>query len=952
RVRAGAARGRVLVGDFGPPYRRVYSLVGDSVNLAARLMARAGPGQLVASAELIAATRVPFPARSLPPLQVKGKRDPVRAVVVTGPPDLAPRLAADDEWPLLGRDGDLAALLLAWQDARSGTGRVVEVVSEPGLGKSRLLAEFAAQAAGDVHLVSCEGYDATTPYAPVRRLVRSLLDITGGDGPVAAGAKLRAAVARRCPQLLPWLPLLATACGAAADVTAEVEALERRFRPARLADTVAELVACLVTRPAVIAVENSQHIDEASAEVFARLGRETPSRPWLFIVTRRPADRGNLLSAVPGLTSLWLTPLEDDDAHELLQRASEREPLAPYEARRLVQQAGGNPLFLRELLQVRREVGDADGLPDSVEAVVAVQIDRLPPAARRLLRAAAVLGTACDWGTLDAVLQADELTPGPGDWVLLDTFVSRTPEGLRFRQPLVRDAAYEGLPYRRRQRLHGFAAEAIELHNRGDGPSAGLLSLHFFRAQRYRAALRYSVMAAERAQAAYANADAAAFFDRAIDCGRRLRDVPPGETAQLAGRLGDVWSALGEFRRAERAYRTARRLLREPVQVAEVKLRLARTCTSAARYEQALRWLGSAMGELSRADREDPGLAARLAGQYAFVRYQQGRPRETRRWAEETIRQALTGESRGALARGYQLLDWACLTMGDFSHGPQAVQALRIWEELDEPAWQGRILNHLGMRAYYLGDWPAALARYARARDIFTRVGDEWCAAIAAFNVAEILTDQGELESAAELTRHVLRVCRAAGTPRLIAAATAQLGSIAARQADGQHAMALLAEAREIFDGAGETASVADVDWRVAECLVFCGRPADALDRVARLSLGLRDAAVSALVPTLHRLRGYALTQLGDAPGALGAIQQALRVGRERGARQDVAFALVALTRWYEHAGESVPVSMAEERDRLLSELGVTWVPAIPLACAGGLRGQPAGEHAATPAVS
>ncbi len=234
-LRIGVNSGPVFSGDFGPTFRRTYSVKGDAINLAARVMGKAVPGQLLATVATLSASSTRFELELLPPFMVKGKARLVEAASVG--PVLGRDTGATAEVPLVGREGELAALVGALDRARSRRGSVLELVGEPGIGKTRLVGELRARADDVVVLTAaCEEYEASTPYFPLRALILEACGLAAHESPSAVLQRLVDRVGPNHPELLPWLPLLGVPLDVELPPTEETDAVEERFRRARVAD--------------------------------------------------------------------------------------------------------------------------------------------------------------------------------------------------------------------------------------------------------------------------------------------------------------------------------------------------------------------------------------------------------------------------------------------------------------------------------------------------------------------------------------------------------------------------------------------------------------------------------------------------------------------------------------------------------------------------------------------
>ncbi len=528
-LRIGVNWGRIFVGDFGPPYRRTYSVKGDAVNLAARLMAKAEPGQLLTTDDVLDRSRTRFDTVALEPFQAKGKSEPVQAYLVGSPLGLKERTASA---PLVGREHELSVLVEALDSARHYEGKIVELVAEPGMGKSRLIEELRATAEGvAVRSVQCEEYESATPYFSFRHLLREFIGCTAEDDPETIERRLRERVEVSAPQLTTWLPLIGVPFGLELPDTPETAPLADEYRKARLEEVTRELLGMLLLEATLLVFEDTHWMDDASADLLRELIKGLEQRPWLVVVARRDQPTGFAAPEDAAAAVIKLQPLGAAQAAALAHAATEETPLLPHEIEALTERAGGNPLFLTELMAVARQAGGMTELPDSVESLMTSRIDRLSPTDRRVLRCAAVVGASFTKDLVDAALAPE--SPAPDVWERLGDFLVEEDGHLRFRHALVRDAAYEGLPYRRRREVHGRVGGTIE-ERAGEHAEdeAELLSLHFFNANDYSKAWRYSRIAGERAAVIYANMEAAAFLERALAAARRRRDVAADDRAE------------------------------------------------------------------------------------------------------------------------------------------------------------------------------------------------------------------------------------------------------------------------------------------------------------------------------------------------------------------------------------------------------------------------------------
>jgi class 3 adenylate cyclase/tetratricopeptide (TPR) repeat protein len=905
-IAAGVNRGPVLAGPIGSELRRTYAVMGDTVNLAARLAARAARNEILATGEVLQRSRTRFRTTSRQFL-MKGKSKPVTGYSV-GAVDDGHVEETRPHLPLVDRQDELPVLREAIDAARARQSRTVELVAEPGAGKSRLVEEVVSTALGfQILRAQCEPYAASTPFAPLRGLLRPLVGILPDEPAESAGAKLTTFAAGVMPDLVPWLPLLAVPFDAEVQPTPEVDEIDAAFRRDRLHDVLDQFLMRLLLMPTAIVLEDTHWLDDASHLALARLA-QPGARPWLVLTTRRPS--GPPLGTTA--TVLQLQPLPTEDARALALAAAGDIALSETELEALTARAAGNPLFIRELAV--SPTGGSE-LPETVELLLTARIDTLLPSDRLLLRHASVIGPSFDLDLLAEILP-DE-TGDPGQWTRLADFVEwEGSSRLRFRHDLVRAAAYDGLSYARRRDIHERVGNAIERRSADPAAVADVLSLHFLEAGDWERAWRYAVLAGDDARSKYANVDAATFYERALTAAEQLK--PAGEElARVCEALGDVRELAARYDEADESYRRGlahggprARLLRKRGVVAE---RQGRYADAIALYEEA-------------AAGADPAERVLLELGRAIVLYRQGRIDDAASCAEQAAEGATALGDRVALADALYV---RAAAEGDRG-GPARdflERALPIFEELGLLHRQATVLNNMGVRAYYEGAWDESLERYHRAEDASRRAGDVLTGGHAVNNRAEILLDQGHLDDAAGLFDVALRTYRAARFPIGEALATINLGRLAAADRRFADAQARFDEAAGRLSELGSESFLIEAEARRAEAWVLEGRHDDAtrlaLEALERMAVTGEVGVRSAL---LERVIGLAAVQARRRDDAPPHLDESLRLARELGAQYEVARTLHAQVATG-FAGDEA----AREAQAILERLGVVALPDVPL---------------------
>ena len=469
-------------------------------------------------------------------------------------------------------------------------------------------------------------------------------------------------------------------------------------------------------------------MDESSVTIVAEMAEQLDDRPWVLLVTRSRGPGG--LQPVPEspFVAVELPPLDEKESLALLEAWTRDSPVSDTLLRAIAEKAGGNPLFMEALLDVARERGSVAGLPDSVGAVVAGQIDRLTPRDRTVLRFASVLGDQFALASLRTLVSGQGWAVDPDDLRRLDAFIE--PQGTdtvwwRFTNAVVRDAAYHGLPFRLRRRMHLQAGEMLERSVEDRAPVAEQLATHFFEAGELSRAWVHARVAGNRSRAVYSYAAALDQYQRAAYAAVRVDGVPPREIADILEAQGDVADLAGLSRESIAAYRRAREFVRDdPLALAALMTKEVALHQRVGQLTTALRIIAHAR-RLARDDSR-PRLPGPLpAHRAAGVRQpQRAKHADALRWSALAVDEALRSED--TVAAGVRLQRPGPHPDGGGKVGdrPYGELALARYEEAGDLLMQSRCINNLAMRAFLEGRWPLAQDRFAMAAEVLHRVGD------------------------------------------------------------------------------------------------------------------------------------------------------------------------------------------------------------------------------------
>jgi class 3 adenylate cyclase/tetratricopeptide (TPR) repeat protein len=473
-VRVGVNTGEVVAGDAAR--REMFAsgdavVLGDSVNVAARLEQAASPGEVLVGEATYRLVHAGVRVEAVPPIVVKGKSGPVIAFRLRDVSRLGP-LPRGAGAALVGREAELALLKAEFEAVTAeGRCRLVTVVGEPGVGKSRLASELIASLAPHAHAVrgACLSYGEGITYWPIAQIVRELAGIRDDDS--AEDARER--VPTRIAQLLGL---------AEGTTTADQMSL-----------AIVEFLAAAAARePLVLLVDDIHWAEPALLALLGSLPRFIEDAPILLLCLAR----AELLEARPEWpVTVPLQPLDAADLDALLDDLS----APPAMREQIAKTAAGNPLFAEELVAWVIEGGDLTEMPTSLNALLGARLDRLEPAARDALERGAVEGEVFHQGAV-VELSDERSRPAIGDELgllarkdLIRLAAASLVVGgaaYRFKHILVREAAYLATTKKARASLHERFADWLEqLVGDRVGEYHEILGYHLEQAYRYRTEL-------------------------------------------------------------------------------------------------------------------------------------------------------------------------------------------------------------------------------------------------------------------------------------------------------------------------------------------------------------------------------------------------------------------------------------------------------------------------------
>ena len=922
----GINSGPVIAGRIGAENRRDYSVMGDAVNLAARLEDASSNGEIFVGPSTYQQTAHAFDFEKIPPLSLKGKEQPVQVHrLIRAKMTAKSRRGIEGlQTKLVGRNAERQRIEAALAELERGRGGICAVFGEAWVGKSRLVSEARTPLTQKFQWAEGRAlsYTAGMSYWLARAVLADLLEIESDAAPEKSAAQLKKVLneQNQPADLYVYLARLFE-LPLNESMQERVKFLPTEALQARILQAVQDYVrARAKCQPLILIWEDMHWADPSSLEVFENLLPLTKEIPLLLLCLARPDDHParDLLDRVEkndpsNFHRIELSPLTDDESRSLFEQILK---IDNAQTRNLIlDRAEGNPFFLEELIRslmdagalttggdrlvATREISAVD-IPETLQSTLMTRIDRLNAPIKFTLQRASVIGRIFQERVL-ACLHRDETTKLADslgelqrrEFVRLieDDAADKIDREYLFKHAITHDVAYNSLLLARRRELHKLVAETLEqlFPERLDDLSA-TLGYHFERADTPERAIYYLEEAANRARATFANAEAIAFYRSAIAQIDRVResDLAKSEiAARLNEGLGDILTLVGEHDESRAAFDRSLACLTNASALWRSRIfrKIGHTHNWQRHYRDAGRSYDLADKELEK-ERGEKSTGwweekVQIQLERMHLLYWQGMAAEMRALANQY--QTAANEHGTPIQRSKFFLMQSLSLLTGSRYRPSeeclslAQSAVKASEASDDLSETSHVRFVLGLINVFRGDWREAIAHCATAFRMSQRCGDLVTEARCLSYLAVAHRRNEDVDLAKQFADQTLALASKLQMTEYVAMSKASLAWVAWRERQLDDCEKLGNEALELWHGMDDPYSF---DWMALWPLIAVALTRNDIESAIKFAEGLfpdsqhpiDEAVMSAAKAAIHTWKN------GDTDSAAAQMQAALRV--------------------------------------------------------------------------
>jgi class 3 adenylate cyclase/tetratricopeptide (TPR) repeat protein len=944
--------GSAFCGNVGARRRREYTVIGDHVNAACRLMGTAAPGEILVSASVRRASQGSFRFRRRQPLRLRGIEQPVQVHQL-----LAERIARSGgkraQLTLVGRQSECTRLSRLIQRTLDGSQQIALLFGEPGVGKSRLVEEIGQRCSsrGMLRLIGqCDPYGGRIAYLPWAQILSQALGLASPAEMTADVFVQRLAAAESTMpidcKLAAWSPLLGSVLGLAVAENEHTSGLEPRQRKEKLLGLCVDIVRSLCRRaPLVLVIEDMQWMDAPSRELLDHVVAATTDCPLFLLGAQRSGFEAGYDPLLARAERIELGPLDLQATVEMLQVVLGSVSVSDELVQLVHEKTRGNPLFVEELLRalidarhlVKDEVTqsfrfaptrDTTELPGTVANLILSRVDQLGEEPRRVIQIASIFGRSFRCDALHAALQF-HVTPARFEATLrematLDLIVeeSKNPQpSYAFRHALVQEVVYESVAFSRRRLAHGVIGDVLE---RKLGVQAGAsceqLARHFDLAKSHDKAIHYLLLAGRKSKSVLANDAAADSFQRALD---HFGDLPADKQdarvrLELLEELGDVHSLAGNYPDAMRSYSGCLEVADESVCRARLRGKLGGVAYRQGQPKLGIEHLDLGLAQLGIAVPHSRGQVYRSLFKQTAIQ------------AAHTLLPALFVRERlrdlpatSAAIEIYESLSRICYE-SDLARTLDAhLRQLNVCEAIPGSEQMAQTYSSHGIVCGTIPLFRRALAYQRRGLEIRKSQSNRWgCAqslnfmGISLYWMGRYRESLDCLLQSAEIFRDVGDRWESQVTYLILAFVKLRQGELAAALAHGQTCL-------ELGQRADDAQGIGWALGALAEIANQQGQLADALNYAERALVSSRQAQDHMYLAVIRRTMAKIHLRMGQIPAAMQDASRSLQlIKRHRLRHEYVRGAASTMAEAYLAARESTDTGRSPDAAPSLKEIG------------------------------
>jgi predicted ATPase/class 3 adenylate cyclase/uncharacterized protein HemY len=799
-MRLGVAMGKLVAGKPGGELDNDFQAAGEPIQAALDISVVSNPGRVWVTQAVRNATEFRFEFAPVKAgLQIQSQEQNLFQLEGLREQILPVRGLIGLKTAFVGRQSELVMMHRMAQNLEKGVGGLIWLEGDAGIGKSRLMREFAAQVCENGCLVwrgACTARRTESAFSLFSDLLSNLLDIQPSFSPAQIDGQIDSQLKlwpEELVEIRPFVQLLVGVQPNGPQAERVVELEPEQLRRQTFVSLHRLISAVSSQQPLLIILDDLQWIDSISADLLLYLSHLMVSHPVLFVCAQRQGESSlyeRTLSRTRKIhpdqyLHLPIRPLTIQECRTLLNEFLSTAETPEAIKSLIVQQSGGNPYFIEEFvrmlleqdylrlvrgrLEVNQEIQVSKlAIPVSLESLIRARVDSLHASARQLLQVAAVIGQRFTTNLLREISEQETIEAH------LEQLRTRGMLSLddaagywEFSHPMIEAIVYNTVLRAQRRILHHRTASALERMWRGnESEHAEDLAYHFGKSEAYEKALGYLILAGERAAARHANETAVNYFEQASD----LLSAVPQASDELRYRitygLGEVYQFVGKFDASIAVLTSGQDLVHSSqltqAQAASLYRCLGDTLRKTSDYEQAIRTLKQALEILGVAPLEDQAEeTARVYVSLGWSYFMQASWDEAKNSVLKAIDYAMQSKAINALAMAENLLGGVYYRQGDLTQAVQHTrQAMNYWQEIGYSWGVAVTMSNLGILEVGSGNWNAAFDAFQRSLKLRQEMGDVEGVAITQNNLGNLARDQGNMAQAEEYYRASLAVSR------------------------------------------------------------------------------------------------------------------------------------------------------------------------------------------------